>query len=564
MLENLYIKNVALIESVEINFGIGLNILTGETGAGKSMIIDSINFALGERASKDFVRSGTDQAVVEALFKVRNEEYIKVFENLGLDKPEDGEIIISRTVSSEGRTTNRVNGRTVTVSMLKELSQALIDIHGQHEHQSLLNPSKHIILLDKFCAESLNEYKAKMTELLNEYNDVKNKISKLYVNEEEKNRKIDMLQFQINEIGEAELDKNEEEVLNERKKILSNSEKLIRNIYNCINIISNSEEESCVTDLLSNATGYIENVINIDESLNEVYDQLMTASSIIDDASRFLKHYGDSIDSDSDELDNIENRLDLIYKLKRKYGKSIEEILNYYNELSAELDVILNSEVEMKKLNDKKLSLEKEMNVLCDKMTEIRCTKAQEIQSKIENELHDLQMKNAKFKIHFEKKSEFSQNGKDKIEFMISPNMGEDLKPLSKIASGGEMSRVMLAMKNFLSDADNIETFIFDEIDTGVRGRAAQKVGEKMAQIARTHQILCITHLPQIAAMSDSHYLIEKNVCENKTITSVQTLNVDGSIREISRLMGGAEMTETTLKAAKEMKEMAQKMKVKM
>ena len=562
MLDNLYIKNVGLIENAELSFGRGLNILSGETGAGKSMVMDSIGFALGERGGKDFVRQGCDKAVVEAVFSVDEKNFTDIFELFGLDYPENGEILITRTASSDGKTTNRVNGRTVTVSMLKELSARLMDIHGQHQHQSLLNPAKHITLLDKFCPDEIVGLKEKLHELLTNLKAIQKDMDSIYTDEEEKNRRIDMLSFQVDEINQAKLKPDEEDELNEQKTVLSNSEKILRNSVNAVNYLyDGSENESSLSDLLSRALSCVEYIAGIDERVNEYYEQLANASAVIDDASIWLKHYAQNLESDSGRLDEIEQRLDTIYNLKRKYGPTVEAILEFGAKKQRELDLLLNSQQEMERLLKLKNSVLAEVSDVCKKISSIRQKTAQVIQNKIENELHDLEMKNARFEILISQKNEPSFEGMDRVEFMISPNLGSELKPLSKIASGGEMSRVMLALKNVMADADTIDTFIFDEIDTGVSGRTAQKVGEKMSLVAKKHQIICITHLPQIAAMADTHFLIEKKSLEDTTFTNVFELDKKGSIDEIARLMGGAEMTEATYKAADEMKKLGDKIK---
>lgn len=565
MLEYLHIKNVALIEDSEINFGDGLNILSGETGAGKSMVIDSVNFALGERINKDFIRNGASQAVVEALFVMKDsitKELNIMLEERGIIIENDNSLLISRILNSSGKSVCRINGSTATTGMIKLLSEALIDIHGQHEHQSLLNPSKHILLLDKFCGEDAEECKKELTLIYNKYKQVKKDLNSLSGDERERAKKIDLLQFQMNEISDAKLKIDEEEILQERKKILGNGEKITRLSTQSLELLYEGEGEGMpAIDQIAKAISYMRDLSDIDDSTRDIYDTLESVYAQIDDITREIKKYADRIETDPNEVDEVEERLNLIYNLKRKYGNNIESILEYYDEISKEAEFISGSEETIAKLTVELDVMEHEMFSICSKLSEIRKSKASVIEKEIVKQLEELEMKSADFKISIEKKSEFTGDGWDKVEFLISANLGEELKPLAKIASGGEMSRVMLALKGVLADVDNIETFIFDEIDTGVSGRTAQKVAEKMSVIGKTHQIICITHLPQIAAMADSHYLIEKNSQDNKTTTNVYNLDNEKSVEEIARLMGGAKITDATLKAAEEMKVLAEQIK---
>lgn len=560
MLEHLYIKNVALINEIEIDFKSGLNILTGETGAGKSIIIDSINFVLGERPNKDFIHTGAEKATVEALMIVNNDLVICDLREIGISIDDDNGILITRTINLSGKTICKINGKTITVSMLKDVSSLLIDVHGQHEHQSLLNSSKHIMLLDRFCEENLSLYKKDLDKKYKCYKDIIKDLKDIEGNDKEKNSKIELYQYQINEINIANLQKDEEKNLFERRKILGNSEKLKQCTEESLQLLYNSDTMSAL-ERVSASLKNLRDICNLDSSQEPLYEELETVWVQLEDVIRQMRYYNDNIENNSDELNNVENRLNLIYNLKRKYGGSVEEILEYYDIISNKLQIIENSEEERKKFLQDKNKIKNEINELCQKITNERKKYALDIEKKIENTLKDLGMKKALFEISIEKKTDFSANGWDKVEFLISPNPGEQLKPLSKIASGGEMSRVMLALKAVLAEADTIETFIFDEIDTGVSGRTAQQVAEKLNIISKTHQILCITHLPQIAAMGDSHFLIEKIFNDNSTTTIVEELNCDKMISELARLIGGAEITQATFKAAKEMKELTLKVK---
>lgn len=562
MLLNLHIRNVALIEETEIDFGEGLNILSGETGAGKSMVIDSLNFALGERIGKDFIRNGASSAVVEALFSIADKGLEKILAEQGIPLEEDHSLLIARTLNNNGKTINRINGNTVTVSMLRSVSEMLLDIHGQHEHQSLLKPKKHIELLDKFCGEELEGYKKQLSVLYRQYRDIIKSLKSLEGSGAGREQKMDLLSFQIHEITNAKLKKGEEEALGELKRKILNSEKMKRLSGESLELLyEGSEEGLAAIDAISRSVDNLRMLKEIDTDISPVLESLETAYAVMEDCTRELSRYCDRLDPDEENIDDIENRLNTIYQLKKKYGGSIQEILDKLKELTEQYNRLSGSEAEIKRLTADKKKTEQEIYHVCQSITAVRKSKAEEIGREIETQLHELQMKGAKFEIHFERKKEFTVEGWDTVEFLISANPGENLKPLAKIASGGEMSRVMLALKSVLADADTIDTFIFDEIDTGVSGRAAQKVAEKMAGIGKTHQIICITHLPQIAAMADHHFLIEKQSDVNHTVTQVYALSRDNSISEIARLMGGVQITEATIKAAEEMKNLADAVK---
>lgn len=560
MLEYLHIKNVALIDEQFINFSEGLNILTGETGAGKSMVIDSINFVLGEKVSKDFIRSGETNALVEVLFFLKEQKTLEAIKNLDVELDAYNSLLISREINKNGRTVCKINGRGTTMNIIKEISSILIDIHGQHQHQSLLNSSKHIVLLDQFCGDKLQILKNELYKEYREYKSIQDKIKQLTGDEKERQQKIDILQYQINEIQTAKLKPNEEEDLLQQRKILAGAEKLNSNIKE-IGILLNGDDSNYTgaVDQLNKIANLLKESSDIDLSLSELTALSQNITVQLEELAVDLRRYNKDIDSSPEQLFEVETRLDLIYNLKKKYGSNIQEILDFYNKIKNQLDFISNSEQELQKLDaGLKLQYDK-ISKLCEKITEIRKSKSVDIQTYIENTLTELEMKSAKFKIQITKKQEFNENGWDNIEFLISANAGEPLKPLAKIASGGEMSRVMLALKTVLADVDNIESLIFDEIDTGVSGRTAQKVAEKMAIISQNHQILCITHLPQIAAMADSHYLIEKIEQNNKTVTKIYDLDEQHSILELARLIGGATITNTTITAATEMKNFAKR-----
>lgn len=552
MLEHLHIRNVALIKESEISFGDGLNILTGETGAGKSMIIDSLQFALGGRAGKDFLRHGEKQAAVEALFSVQSQALTEKLAENGIAPEEDGTLLITRTLSEAGKSVCRINGSTVTVGMLKEIAEDMIDIYGQHEHQSLLNPVKHIRLLDRFCGagfgEAMEEYKNSRQRL----KDLEKQLAILIGDESQREQRMDMLLFQKEEIEAAELQEGEENALLEQKKRLSSMERLIRLTGESVTLLYDGDDRApSACDQLGDALAKLQEAAEYDAALSPLADALADGYAAVEDCARELKREAEKQEADPEELERIEERLQLFYKLKRKYGGSIEAVLEFYEKAVQELEFLSNSSEKAAELSAKKAEEEKHLSALAETLTARRRATAEQVEEQIETALHDMEMKHARFHIQIEEKADWGADGKDKVEFLISANAGEPLKPLAKIASGGEMSRVMLALKTVLVDADEIGTFIFDEIDTGVSGRTARRVGEKMRFLGGKRQLLCITHLPQIAAMADNHFLIEKESDAGETVTRVTALDEEGAVREVARLMN--DVTETTLAAAREL-----------
>nr|WP_288690753.1 DNA repair protein RecN [uncultured Anaerotignum sp.] len=552
MLEHLHIRNVALIKESEISFGDGLNILTGETGAGKSMIIDSLQFALGGRAGKDFLRHGEKQAAVEALFSVQSQALTEKLAENGIAPEEDGTLLITRTLSEAGKSVCRINGSTVTVGMLKEIAEDMIDIYGQHEHQSLLNPVKHIRLLDRFCGagfgEAMEEYKNSRQRL----KDLEKQLAILIGDESQREQRMDMLLFQKEEIEAAELQEGEEDALLEQKKRLSSMERLIRLTGESVTLLYDGDDRApSACDQLGDALAKLREAAEYDAALSPLADALADGYAAVEDCARELKREAEKQEADPEELERIEERLQLFYKLKRKYGGSIEAVLEFYEKAVQELEFLSNSSEKAAELSAKKAAEEKRLSALAETLTARRRATAEQVEEQIETALHDMEMKHARFHIQIEEKADWGADGKDKVEFLISANAGEPLKPLAKIASGGEMSRVMLALKTVLVDADEIGTFIFDEIDTGVSGRTARRVGEKMRFLGGKRQLLCITHLPQIAAMADNHFLIEKESDAGETVTRVTALDEEGAVREVARLMN--DVTETTLAAAREL-----------
>ncbi len=554
MIANLTVKNVALIEYAEILFEDGLNILSGETGSGKSMLIDAISFVLGEKADKDFIRIGAQTAEVEMLLNISSDEAVNALKQLNIE--DCSQLLLSRTINESNRSVCKINGKTVTIGMLKEISTLLVDMHGQHEHQSLLNPNKHITLLDKFCEEEITPLKQKLKEHIEEYKEVVKKMKLYITDEKEREAKISMLTYQVEEIKAAALKPGEEDALLQKRKKLGSLEKLAQNTYDALENLSEHPLNPAYS-LVTKAVHNIEEIASADDSKKYLAENIQAVLTEISEIIHDLKAYQSDLELDPDELAQIDARLTTIHSVKKKYGGTVEEVIKFYKEAQNQIEFIENGVDALNNLaNNKKKKLMSIISV-CENISKVRKTQAEQITVRIIGVLQELGMKEALFNIEIGRKKEFGLNGFDNVEFLISPNPGSPLKPLSKIASGGEMSRVMLALKSVLADVDNIETFIFDEIDTGVSGRTAQMVAEKLNILGKTHQILCITHLPQIAAMAKNHLLIEKRQNENSTTSHISTLDYNSTITELARLIGGAEITAATMKAADEMKQMA-------
>jgi DNA repair protein RecN (Recombination protein N) len=567
MLLELSIFNFALIDSLNIEFNKGLNILTGETGAGKSIIIDALGLVLGQRASRDNIRQGQDRMIVEALFctSTKNKDHINmILKENGIDIEEDSSIIMSREVLSSGKNTCRVNGRMVTLSIMKQLSELLIDIHGQHEHQSLLHWEMHIGLLDSYGGSQIEKLLNITKEQFNKYKSSQRSLNELIRDEMEIEREKDLLKFQLEEINQGKLQNTQEEnELENRRQILIHSEKLFQNSKEAYELLYvGNEVQASIYDQLSKTLNCLNNISSIDPTMKNIYEQINSAILLIEDAGFVLRDYNESVEFNSMEIDQIEKRLNNINLLKRKYGESIEDILNYKENIKTKLFKIENKNEEIEKL---KIEIENNWQLYlkaANELSKIRLVIARKLEKKIIKELQDLGMKKIKFKVDIQNSEEYSSiNGIDRVEFLISTNLGQDLRPLAKIASGGEIARIMLALKTILADADNIDSLIFDEIDTGISGRTAQVVAEKMEYISKSYQTICITHLPQIASMADAHYLIEKEVKNNHTYTNIKFLNSKGRTEELARMLGGATLTDLTISHAKEMLDMAEEIK---
>lgn len=549
MLNHLSIKNVAVIDKLDVDMRKGLNVLTGETGAGKSIIIDSINMILGSRANKELVRYGTEKASVQAVFDI-NDEAAKLLEENDIDD-EDEQIIISRTVTSEGKSTARINGAVVTLAILREIADCLINIHGQHDNQALLTPSKHMTFLDGYgkTEDALGEYR----RLYKERQSVKRELKTLETDEREKMQRMDLLEYQIKEITDAALTEEEEEELLRQRELCRNAEQISSAVDEAYaNLYDNGELQSAY-DGLSIAVDAISSIAELDSSLQSVYETLSNAMYSVEDSAHELASFRDSVEFDEETLNDVEERLDLISRLKRKYGRSISEINAFGKRAQEELDEIIMSDELKEKLTKRLEELTSELTAAGERLTEKRKRAAETLEAKIEASLHELNMEKSKFRVLVEPAGKFQEYGADRVEFMISTNPGEPLKPLVKIASGGELSRVMLAIKSILAETDSVETLIFDEIDTGVSGNTALKIANKLALIGKTKQVICITHLPQLTAAADNHYLIEKNTDGDMASTTLKKLDDEGRIAELARIIDGGEITETALNHAKEL-----------
>lgn len=558
MILELYMKNCALVEELRLTIDENLNILTGETGSGKSIIIDALGLCLGEKYDRSFLRKGSEKGIVEAIFSSESQHLKDVLEKYDIELDEDNLLVITRVIYNDGKSVARVNGRTLKLSVLKEIATTLIDVHGQHQNQALFNKETHLQFLDLFGESDLQHLKLDYKNVYKEYTRVKNALNVLTENKDDMQiqREIDLLKFQINEIESANLSKDEYEELLKQRDVFRNSEK----VYSNLNLSYQNLYEGSVNavDLIGSASKELSSIAEYDKVLSEYNENVERIMYELQDISREIRNYKESIDFEPYELEQIEIRIDEINNLKRKYGNTIEEIFEYYDKTKNRLDEILNRDEKVEELKREILRIEKVLNDKAEKLTQARQKVAYSLEEVLLIELKSLNMKNVVFKVNFEE-SNFTLEGKDDIEFMISFNLGEDIKPIYKVASGGEMSRFMLAFKTILADIDQIDTLVFDEIDTGISGIAAQIVGEKLSQIAKKKQIICITHLPQIAANADTHYCIEKNTSNDRTFTNIRRLDRDQKRDEIARLIAGSNITEKTIEHASEIIELAKK-----
>ncbi|MEJ6950118.1 DNA repair protein RecN [Natronospora cellulosivora (SeqCode)] len=562
MLVDLIVKNFALIDELEIHFSEGLNVLTGETGAGKSIVIGALEILLGARASIDLIRKGKEKAYIEAAFESNKIDIINDYlHSVGIE-PDPQLLLLSREIRRNGNNRNRINGQLATAGMIKDISKYLVDIHGQHEHQRLLDSNSQLNLLDEFIAFEELGILDTVRQNYMKISKIDEELSKIDIDEAEKARTIDLLEFQLNEIESAALKDNEIEDLDRQFKMMANMEE----IYASVGEIQNKLQADAYNEssVLQNITKFMKNLNEIqdyDDELKEFYDQFCDIYYQLEDISFRITSYHENLEFDQNKLGEIENRLAIIASLQRKYGQSVEEIKKYQIEIEERLNDFL---IQDQKIEDLTKEKEKFFDIYmanAEKLSKIRHNKALELEKMISQELSDLGMENTIFKINFSEKKA-SKDGIDKIEFMIAPNVGEDLKPLSKIASGGELSRIMLALKTIIAHLDQVDTLVFDEVDAGVGGKIAQMMAEKLAIISKRRQVLCITHLAQIASMGDNHFFISKEVGEERTSTKISKLNKEERMEEIARMLGGIEESDTTLKHAEEMYEFNKRKKV--
>ena len=538
MISTLHIKNIGIIDDLSIDLNDGLNVLTGETGAGKTLIIDSLGIISGGRFSKEMIRKGETNSFVEiCMYEPENENSI------------DGNIIVSREINSNGKNMCKINGRMVTVNELKNFMSKFIEIHGQNDNQSLLDNKFHLKYLDGFIGDKIIDIKRQYKEKYEKYLEIKQELKNNYGDEKERERKLDLLRYQFNEIEEANLKVNEEENLEEKRKLMLNSEKISKNLNEAdIAIGENS------IDSINIAIRALEKIENIDTKYEEISSNLKNIYYELQEISRDISEHKEDVYFDEQERNEVEERLDLIYNLKRKYGNDVQEILNYKDEIEAEINHIENLDEYNNKLKKELKQLKEEMTKLAEKMNELRNEYGKVLSININKVLEDLEMKNANINIHVDyNEEEFFENGKDIVEFYITTNLGEDEKQLAKIASGGEMSRIMLAIKKVLADTDKMPVLIFDEIDTGISGKAAGAVAEKLNGISKNHQVLCISHLPSIAAIADYNYFISKKVINERTNTNIKLLNEKETLEEIARISSG-EINEATIQYAMQLR----------
>lgn len=556
MLQSLHVKNMALIKEEEVTFEEGLNILTGETGAGKSIMIGSVNVALGTGNFKDYVPEGAEYALVELYFTTENPGALRKMEEMGIPL-EDGQIVISRKYQ-KGRSVSRVNGEAVNLSFVRDLAADLIDIHGQHQHQSLLYPRNHLLLLDEFAREDLGERKERCEAACREYREICGRLQKAREEDTDRAKQIDFLAYEVREIEEAQLRIGEDEELEREYTRMAHGQKIMEALRETESFTGG---ENGAAEGLERALRSLGGVSQYDEGLEALHQELMEIEALMSDFDRNLAGYLDDFSYDGERFEQVTKRLDLLNHLKSKYGKTITEILEYQKEKQEKLNQLTDYESYLKRLEDEKETKRNTFFSVAEEISGIRKSHAKRLAEEIQKALVELNFLDVRFAIDFQKLKEPGMLGCDEVCFMISTNPGMPLRPLQEVASGGELSRIMLAIKSVMAERDAIDTLIFDEIDTGISGRTAQKVSEKMAVIARGHQVICITHLAQIAAMADHHLVIEKQAEKGETVTSVRSLNREESIEELARILGGVEITRAVCENAREMKELAERTK---
>lgn len=558
MLINLHVKNLALIKEADVDFSKGLIVLTGETGAGKSLLLGSVNIALGNKVSKDIIRTGAQFALVELTFQV-DEVCASKLKQMDIFMEEGNIITVSRKIS-ESRSVSKINGETVNVNVLKKVMGMLVDIHGQHEHQSLLYVSNHLNILDKYAKKEMADILKGLSAEYGNYTELKSRLSSYNIDEAQRMREIEFSMYEVNEIENANLIPGEDEELEEQYKKLTNSENIVETLSSVYGLIGYDSMQSA-GELISKATQEISSISNFDEKINGFKETLFDIDSVCRDLSAEISDYTGELEYDPREVSRISERLDTINHLKLKYGKTIDDILQYQDKKQSYLDELNNYSEKIDQIKGLITESREKLQVLSERASKIRKTAAKELENSITDALKDLNFLSVDFKINITKKDKITDKGFDNVEFMISTNPGEPVRPLAKVASGGELSRIMLAIKSLLAGEDEIETLIFDEIDTGISGKTASMVAEKLAKISANHQVICISHLSQIAAMADSHYLIKKDMEDNSTATNIVKLTREESIKEIVRINGDGTMTDAAVAHAIEMKDMADRTK---
>lgn len=553
MLELLHIENIAIIEAADIEFAPGFNALTGETGAGKSIVIDSLSAVLGQRTSRELIRTGAEKAFVSAAFSGTVPE---LTETLGIQPEADGTLLLQREIQTDGKNVCRVNGRPVTVGQLRALGAQLLNIHGQHDGQQLLDEEQHIVYLDSFgrAGSLINTY----AEKYKHFTDIRRQIGALQMDEAEKARRVDTLQYQIEELRRAKLKPGEEEELTARRGMLRNAEKFLDAVAGADYALNGDDSGGGALSALRQAQDALSGVRHLDDAFGQLYERLGEAYSEVYDIAATVEDKRGELDVSPGELDRVESRMDLLYRLKKKYGATVEDMLDYQARCEAELAQIEDAGDTLARLEQALSKAEKEARQAAQALSDARKAAADRLTAQILAELQQLDMGKIRFVVDFAEKP-LDSDGMDTVRFLMSANVGEELRPIHKIASGGELARIMLAMKNVLSEQDHVGTMVFDEVDTGVSGRAAQKVAEKMARISRRKQVLCVTHLPQLAAMADTHFSVEKGERGGRTYTEVRRLDREQRRRELARLTGGSHVSQTMLDGAEELLVQAEK-----
>ena len=557
MLQNLHVRNLALIDECEVEFSDGLNILSGETGAGKSIIIGSINIALGQKVSKEMIREG-ETAFVELIFSVDNPETLEALRAMDIELEDDGTVILSRRITAQ-RAIGRVNGEAVSVSRMREIAALLIDIHGQHEHQSLLNKKKHLSILDEYAGAPLLAQKQKLAVSYSEYRKLKEEFEGANLDAEQRARELSFLEYEVQEISAASLTEGEDDELENLYRKFTHGKKIMEGANSAYAVTGQDMDNA--SELIGRAVRELSAVSGYDPDLAQLEEQLVEIDSLLGDFNHELSAYISGADFDEQTFYETEKRLDEINHLKSKYGRTIPDILSALEEKTARIEVLNDYDAYLSNLKKKLSRKEKEVALLCEEVSKIRKEASLRLIPAITEALKDLNFLDVRFTMEFGRLDHYTANGIDDPEFMISTNPGEPIRPLGKVASGGELSRIMLAIKTVMAENDHIESLIFDEIDSGISGRTAQKVSEKMNQLGRSHQIICITHLPQIAAMADAHFLIRKEASASedgmRTHTHIRRLGEEESVTELARMLGGVEITQAVLENAKEMKKLA-------